>query len=130
MAKDVVIRSVVYADTPEVQIPIQGGGTAHFIDTSDATLSDASNLPNGVTAYSNGTKYTGNAAQNTSSDLTASGATVTAPAGFYASSATKTTSMRGTSALKIRTPEEAGHLPRDFSTSSFILRLTFLNTSF
>lgn len=92
MAKDVVIRSVVYADTPEVQIPIQGGGTAHFIDTSDATLSDASNLPNGVTAYSNGTKYTGNAAQNTSSDLTASGATVTAPAGFYASSATKTIS--------------------------------------
>lgn len=92
MAKDVVIRSVVYADTPEVQIPINGGGTAHFIDTSDATLNDASNLPNNVTAYANGTKYTGNAAVNTSSDLTASGATVTAPAGFYANSATKTIS--------------------------------------
>ena len=92
MAKDVVIRSVVYADTPEVQIPINGGGTAHFIDTSDATLNDASKLPNNVTAYANGTKYTGNAAINTSSDLTASGATVTAPAGFYANAATKTIS--------------------------------------
>ena len=89
MAQDVVIRSVVYADCPEVQIPVEGGGTAHFIDTSDATLNSNAKLPNGVTAYAGGTKYTGSAAENDSSDLTASGATVTAPAGFYASNATK-----------------------------------------
>lgn len=90
MAKNVVIRGVEYDDCPEVAIPIvNGGGTAHFIDTSDATLNSASNLPNNVTAYANGVKFTGNAAVNDSSDLTASGATVTAPAGFYASSASK-----------------------------------------
>ena len=90
MAKNVVIRGVEYDDCPEVAIPIvNGGGTAHFIDTSDATLNSASNLPNNVTAYANGVKYTGNAAVNDSYDLTASGATVTAPAGFYASSASK-----------------------------------------
>lgn len=92
MAKDVVIRNIVYEDTPEVQIPVQGGGTAHFIDTSDATLNDAGNLPSGVTSYANGVKYTGTASVNTSTDLSASGATVTAPAGFYASAATKTIS--------------------------------------
>lgn len=93
MAKSVVIRDIVYADCPEVNIPIAqsaGGGTARFVDTSDATLSDASKLPSGVSAYANGTKYDGTADNNDSSDLTASGATVTAPAGFYATAATKT----------------------------------------
>lgn len=95
MAKSVVIRDVVYADCPEVAIPIApaaGGGTAHFVDTSDATLDNASKLPNGVTAYANGVKFSGSADVNDSSDLSASGATVTAPAGYYASAATKTIS--------------------------------------
>ena len=42
-----------------------------------------------VTAYANDTKYTGTIASKSSSDLTASGATVTAPAGYYASNASK-----------------------------------------
>ena len=88
MAKDVVIRSVEYDDVPKVLIPLQGGGgNAEFVDTSDATLDDAGKLPLGVTAYADGTKYTGTAAENDSSDLTVSGATVTAPAGYYSSSA-------------------------------------------
>lgn len=88
MAKDVVIRDVVYGSVPSVTIPLSGSsGNALFIDTSDATLNSGSNLPDGVTAYANGVKFTGTAAVNTSSDLTTSGATVTAPAGFYASSA-------------------------------------------
>lgn len=90
MAQNVVIRDTVYSSVPEVQIPISGGGTAHFFDTSDATLNDAGNLPLGVTAYANGTKYTGTAAENDSSDLTISGATVTVPAGYYASAASGT----------------------------------------
>lgn len=88
MAKDVVIRSVEYDDVPKVLIPLQsGGGNAEFVDTSDATLDDAGKLPLGVTAYADGTKYTGTAAENDSGDLTVSGATVTAPAGYYSSSA-------------------------------------------
>ena len=93
MAQNVVIRSVTYQDVPSVEIPLSGGGgNAVFIDTSDATLDNAGSLPLGVTAYADGTKYTGTAAENDSSDLTISGATVTVPAGYYASSASGTVS--------------------------------------
>ena len=88
MASSVVIRGVTYADVPSVEIPYSGGGgNAVFVDTSDATLDDAGNLPSGVTAYAGSTKYTGTAAENDSSDLSVSGATVTVPAGFYGSQA-------------------------------------------
>ena len=60
------------------------GGT----DTSDATAT-ASDILSGKTAYVDGEKITGNIATKTSSDLTASGATVTVPKGYYASQATK-----------------------------------------
>ena len=93
MAQDVIIRNVTYQDVPSVEIPLSGGGgNAVFIDTSDATLDDAGNLPSGVTAYADGTKYTGTAAENDSTDLTISGATVTVPAGYYASNASGTVS--------------------------------------
>ena len=108
MAQNVVIRSTTYQDVPSVEIPLAGGGgNAVFVDTSDATLNDAGYLPLGVTAYSDGTKYMGTAAENDSSDLTVSGATVTAPAGYYSSSAsasvasgsaTPASSLSGTSA--------------------------------
>ena len=87
MAQNVVINGVTYSDVPKVNIPKSGGGTATFTDTSDATLDDAANLPLGVTAYADDVKYTGTAAENDSSDLSVSGATVTVPAGYYASSA-------------------------------------------
>lgn len=89
--KTVVIRNVVYQDVPSVEIPLDPGpGNALFVDTSDATLDDASKLPSGVTAYADGTKYTGTATENDSSDLTVSGATVTVPAGYYPASASGT----------------------------------------
>ena len=91
MAQDVTIRGVVYQDVPSVEIPLDPGpGNALFVDTSDATLNDAGMLPDSVTAYANGTKYTGTAAVNDSTDLSISGATVTVPAGYYASSASGT----------------------------------------
>lgn len=50
----------------------------------------ASNMLNGVIGTKNdGTQVTGNIASKSSSDLTASGATVTAPAGYYSASASK-----------------------------------------
>lgn len=60
-----------------------GGGT----DTSDATMTSGDQMLSGVTAYSKGTKYTGTIPTKTSSNMTTSGATVTAPAGYYASDA-------------------------------------------
>lgn len=89
MAQDVVIRNITYDDVPEVDIPLQGGGTAKFMDTSDATLESGDQMLDGVTAYAGGTKITGTIASRGSSDLTVSGATVTAPAGYYSSSASK-----------------------------------------
>lgn len=93
MSKSVQIRGIVYSDVPSVEIPLSPGpGNAEFFDTSDATLDGGGKMLNGVTAYANGTKYTGNIPSKSSSDLTASGATVTVPAGHYASQATKSVS--------------------------------------
>lgn len=87
---DVIINGVQYPAVPKVLIPkASGSGNVEFCDTSDATLTSGAQMPNGVTAYANGTKITGSAAENDSDDLTASGATVTAPAGFYAQAASK-----------------------------------------
>ena len=93
MAQNVVIRDVVYQNVPQVEIPLSGdSGNAVFVDTSDATLDNNAKMLDGVTAYANGVKYTGSIASKSSSDLTESGATVTAPAGYYSSNATKTIS--------------------------------------
>ena len=60
-----------------------------LVDMTDATAT-ADKIVSGYTAYgADGTKLTGNIANKTSTDLTASGATVTAPAGYYSSQVTK-----------------------------------------
>lgn len=89
MAQNVVINSVTYQNVPQVDIPKSGGGTAAFYDTSDATLDSGAKMLSGNTAYANGTKYTGSIATKSGTDLSASGDTVTVPAGYYASQATK-----------------------------------------
>ena len=94
MAKNVVINGVTYSAVPSVQIPLSGtSGTAEFFDVSDATLSSGDSMLASVTAYGgDGTKYTGSITTNSSSDVTASGDTVTVGAGYYASSVSKSVS--------------------------------------
>lgn len=91
MAHSVVIRDVVYADVPAVTIPKSGtSGDAVFTDTSDATLNSGAQMLANVTGYGgDGVKYTGSIQTKTAANLSASGATVTVPAGYYASQATK-----------------------------------------
>lgn len=89
MAQSVIINGVTYSNVPEVNIPLASGGTAKFMDTSDATLASGDSVLSGVTAYADGVKYTGTIESKASTDLTASGATVTAPAGYYSEPASK-----------------------------------------
>lgn len=93
MAQNVVINGVTYNSVPEVNIPLSGGGTAEFFDISATTLASGGEMLNGVIAYdAEGNQITGSIATKSSSDLTASGATVTVPAGYYSSSASKSVS--------------------------------------
>ena len=90
MAKNVLINGVTYSSVPSVEIPLAaGGGNAEFFDTSDATLDSGGKMLSGNTAYADGVKYTGTIASKSGSDLTASGDTVTVPAGYYSAQASK-----------------------------------------
>ena len=90
MAQNVIINGVTYSNVPSVEIPKSGGGgNAVFTDTSDATLASGNRMLLGNSSYSNGVKYDGTIVTNTSGDLSASGDTVTVPAGYYSSNASK-----------------------------------------
>lgn len=84
MAQNVVINGVTYQECPEVDIPLAGGGgTARFLDTSDATLDAAGKMLDGVTAYSGGTKFTGNIPSKTAASYTPGTSDQTIAAGQY-----------------------------------------------
>ena len=63
--------------------------TRVFVLTEDATISSGNQLLSGVTAFGAAGKYTGTIPIKTVTDLTASGDTVTVPAGYYAGNTSK-----------------------------------------
>ena len=89
MAQNVTVQGASYPDVPAVVLPKTGGGTSTFTDVTDTTAT-ASDCVSGKYLYlSTGQKVQGSIATKTSTDLSASGKTVTVPAGYYASEVTK-----------------------------------------
>lgn len=67
--KNLVIRDVEYQSVPEIQVPIKNGGTAKFVEPSDATISSAAQLRNGVKAINaNGEVVTGSMTEKAAAD--------------------------------------------------------------
>lgn len=81
--QDIVINGVNYDDVPEVDIPLQGGGTAKFYDPSDATAGQGDIL-SGKNAYINGGRKNGSMANNgaTGGNISTKAGTVQIPAGY------------------------------------------------
>lgn len=121
MAQDVKIRNVVYENVPSVEIPYaEGAGNAKFFDISESTLSTSGEMLNGVKSFkADGTLVTGNIATKTSSDLSASGDTVTVPSGYYASQSTKAVSSGSATA-----PASISGTSASVSTSTNTLTLS------
>lgn len=91
MGKDIKIRNTTYLGAEEVDIPLaEGTGTAKFIEPSGSTLTSGSQMLEGGSSYNaDGVLVPGTIPSKSASDITASGATVTVPAGNYATQATK-----------------------------------------
>lgn len=90
--------SGAYMEDDVIVVDSGEGGT----DTSDANLTSGGQMLSGITAYAKGIKYTGTIQNKTASDMTVSGAEVTAPAGYYSSSAIKSVTT-GTAGVPIAT---------------------------
>ena len=85
MAKNVKINSVIYAEVPQVSIPLaEGEGTAVFYDTSGATASSGDIL-NGKSAFLGNGVVTGTMSNNgaVSGSIAKADGAYTIPSGFH-----------------------------------------------
>lgn len=103
MAQDITIAGASYADVPAVDVAKTGGGTARFVDTSDANATNADIL-NNKTAYVDGIKIVGTGTSGAELSIIVtvdSGSVVTATKGALSVSGT---SVNGSCTLVV--PEE------------------------
>ena len=70
MAKNVVINGVTYQSVPEVDIPISGGGTAKFMDTSIGANATGADIRNGKKAFVNDSLVTGSMTEKSAQTYT------------------------------------------------------------
>ena len=89
MAQNVVINGVTYQNVPEVDIPLSGGGTAKFFDTTieDGAGASASDILSGKKALVNGQEVTGNISSKAAATYTPTTSSQTITAGQYLSGA-------------------------------------------
>lgn len=83
MAKTVIINGAQYSNCPEVDIPLVGGGTAKFYETSGADAT-AANILTTKKAYGASGEITGTMANNgaTGGTIGTKAGTYTIPAGY------------------------------------------------
>lgn len=114
MAKNVIINGVTYSNVPYVNIPLaSGSGNAKFVDTDsgDAVVGD---IRSGKKAWVDGDEVTGNVPVRSAADVTASGKTVTAPAGIYDSSVSKSVADGSVTPTATVTVDEIGTTATDY----------------
>jgi hypothetical protein len=86
MAQNVIINGVTYQNVPQVAIPKSGGGTAVFVDTSDAAVTAAQML-SGASGYAGGVKVQGDIQSKAAATYTPTTSDQTIAAGQYLSGA-------------------------------------------
>ena len=86
MAQDLIINGVQYQDCPEIDVPIVGGGTAKFMDTSDADAV-AGEILSGKKVYVNGSLIVGNISSKSAATYNPSTSNQTINASQYLSGA-------------------------------------------
>lgn len=90
-ANDIIIRGTTYPGVPTIGVKDAEDTSQEHIyrDTSDATLQSGNQMLAGVKGYGPDGLINGQIPEKSASDLSASGGTVTVPAGHYAESASK-----------------------------------------
>ena len=82
MAKNITLLGANYPDVPAVVLPQTGGGTATFMETSDADAA-AADMLDGKTAYVNGSLITGSIPSKAATTYNTKASNQTIAAGQY-----------------------------------------------
>lgn len=114
MSQSVKINEVTYSAVPCVNIPkSDNSGNASFYDTSSGDIA-ATDVRSGKKGWANGTEITGSVTGRTASDVTASGKTVTIPAGIYDTQAQKSVADGAVTPTLTAVGDEIGDTVSDY----------------